>query len=61
MLVGGRDTVFPEKFGRQLYEVYAGPKRLWEFPDGDHGTVMMQPPEIWKQVIEFWRTSSLEP
>jgi pimeloyl-ACP methyl ester carboxylesterase len=61
MLVAGRDTVIPEKFGRRLYEAYAGPKRLWEFPDGDHGTVMTQPPEIWKQIIEFWRTSSLKP
>jgi pimeloyl-ACP methyl ester carboxylesterase len=57
MLVGGRDRVVPEKFGRRLYAAYAGPKRLWEFPEGNHGTVMVQPPELWKQVVEFWRTN----
>ena len=53
MLVAGRDTVIPEKFGRRLYAAYPGPKRLWEFPEGNHGTVMLQPPETWKQIIEF--------
>jgi len=57
MLVAGRDQVIPEKFGRRLYEGYHGPKRLWEFPEGDHGTVMLQPPEIWKQIIDFWRSN----
>ncbi len=56
-LVSGRDQVIPEKFGRRLYDDYAGPKRIWEFPEGNHGTVMVQPPEIWKQIIDFWRTS----
>jgi hypothetical protein len=53
MLVGGRDNVVPARFGRRLYDAYDGPKRLWEFPEGDHGTVMLQPPEVWKQIIEF--------
>jgi pimeloyl-ACP methyl ester carboxylesterase len=56
MLVSGKDQVVPEKFGRRLYESYEGPKRLWEFPEGDHGTVMVQPPEIWGQIIDFWKT-----
>ena len=53
VLVAGEDQVVPEKFGRRLYDGYAGPKRLWEFPQGDHGTVMSQPPEVWKQIITF--------
>jgi pimeloyl-ACP methyl ester carboxylesterase len=53
VLVGGADQVVPERFGRRLYDGYAGPKRLWEFPEGDHGTVMEQPPEIWKQIFDF--------
>ena len=57
MLVGGQDNVVPEKFGRRLYDSYNGPKRLWEFPEGDHGTVMLQPPAIWKQIIEFWNSN----
>ena len=57
MLVAGRDTVVPERFGRRLYKTYQGPKRLWEFPEGNHGTVMLQPPEIWKQIIDFLQTN----
>jgi pimeloyl-ACP methyl ester carboxylesterase len=53
VLVAGQDTAIPEKFGRRLYEGYAGPKRLWEFPQGDHGTVMFQPSALWKQVVAF--------
>jgi len=56
MLVGGHDTVVPERFGRRLYHAYQGPKRLWEFPEGNHGTVMLQPPAIWKQILEFLQT-----
>jgi hypothetical protein len=61
MLVAGRDNVIPERFGRRLYEAYAGPKHLWEFPDGNHGTVMLQPPEIWRQIIEFWQSNRQRP
>lgn len=56
ILVAGEDTVVPERFGKRLYDSYDGPKRLWEFPEGNHGTVMMQPPETWKQIIEFWNS-----
>jgi pimeloyl-ACP methyl ester carboxylesterase len=57
MLVGGRDNVIPEKFGRRLFDAYSGPKRLWEFPEGNHGTVMMQPAEVWRQIIDFWESN----
>ena len=57
VLVAGQDQVVPEKFGRRLYEGYAGPKRLWEFPLGDHGTVMFRPPNVWKQIIAFWQAN----
>jgi hypothetical protein len=48
VLVSGQDQVVPEIFGRHLYDNYNGPKRLLQFPQGNHGTVMEQPPEIWK-------------
>jgi pimeloyl-ACP methyl ester carboxylesterase len=48
------DTVVPAKFGERLYDDYAGPKRLWEIPRGNHGAVMTQPAEFWRQVISFW-------
>jgi hypothetical protein len=55
MLVGGRDNVVPEKFGRRLYEGYAGPKRLWEFPEANHGTVTERSADDWREIIDFWR------
>jgi len=61
VLVAGRDTVVPERFGHRLYEAYQGPKRLWEFPQGDHGTVMLQPPETWKQILDFLQTNQSRP
>jgi len=57
MLTGGYDCVVPEKFGRRLYDSYSGPKRLWEFPEGNHGTVMLQPPEIWNQIVQFLQSN----
>jgi pimeloyl-ACP methyl ester carboxylesterase len=53
VLVAGGDRVVPERFGRRLYDHYAGPKRLWAFPEDDHGTVMEQPEEIWRQILGF--------
>ena len=56
MLVAGGDRVIPDRLGRALFESYAGAKRLWEYPQGDHGTVMTQPAEVWKQIIQFWES-----
>jgi uncharacterized protein len=61
VLVAGQDQVVPEKFGRRLYDGYAGPKRLWEFPQGDHGSVMQQPSEVWRQIVEFWQSHRAAP
>jgi pimeloyl-ACP methyl ester carboxylesterase len=57
IVVGGRDNVVPEKFGRRLYAGYAGPKKLWTFPDGDHCQIMKPPTEFWEEVVEFWKTN----
>jgi pimeloyl-ACP methyl ester carboxylesterase len=56
VLISSKDKVVPEKFGRRLYDGYAGPKRLWEFPQGTHGTAMFQPVGTWKEIIGFWQT-----
>jgi len=55
ILVAGRDALVPQRFGRRLFDGYAGPKKLWEFPPDTHYTVTERPPEFWKQVIEFWQ------
>ncbi|HWI56221.1 MAG TPA: alpha/beta fold hydrolase [Bacillota bacterium] len=57
VLVAGQDTVVPEEFGRRLYEGYSGPKRLWQFPQATHDSLMFQPPETWKQIVPFWQTN----
>src|ERR1039458_1120106 len=59
VLVAGKDMVVPEKFGRRLYDRYAGPKRLWEYPGANHGTVTQRPPADWKEIIDFWHGSGL--
>ncbi len=57
IMVDGRDEVVPGKFGARLYDGYAGPKRLWTFPDGGHISIMESPSKFWGEVIDWWRTS----
>jgi len=49
--------VIPERFGRRLFDGYSGPKRVWEFPEADHGSVMTPPPEVWREILEFWQAN----
>jgi len=58
VFVGGKDNVVPEKFGRRLYEGYAGPKRIWKFPGANHGTVTERTPGDWKEIVAFWQGRS---
>jgi uncharacterized protein len=57
MVVGGHDTVVPEKFGLRLYSGYAGPKRLWEFPQAGHIEIPEPATNFWKEVVGFWQTN----
>jgi uncharacterized protein len=57
VVVDGHDKVVPEKFGRQLYNGYAGPKRLWEFPLGSHISIMEPPEKFWREVLDFFQTN----
>jgi len=56
--LGGRDTVVPERFGRRLYDRYAGPKKLWEFPEGGHCQIMEPQVDFWKAAVEFWQSDT---
>lgn len=58
VMVDGRDKVVPEKFGRRLYDNYAGPKRLWEFPQNGHIEIGEPPAKFWGEVVGFWQTNS---
>ena len=55
VLLAGQDTVVPNQFGHQLYDAYAGPKKLWEVLSASHDTLAGQPPEWWKELFVFWK------
>ena len=57
IMVDGRDTVVPEKFGLRLYDSYNGPKHLWQFPNGYHISIMEPSAKFWGEVLGFWRTN----
>jgi pimeloyl-ACP methyl ester carboxylesterase len=58
VLIGEDDHVVPPKFGRRLYDGYAGPKRLWDFPIDNHGTLFWRTGKVWNEIHDFWRTNS---
>jgi pimeloyl-ACP methyl ester carboxylesterase len=59
MMVDGWDVVVPAKFGLRLYHGYAGPKRLWEYPHGNHISIGEPPVKFWKSVVDFWQTNAV--
>ncbi len=54
--VDGRDNVVPEKFGLKLYDDYAGPKKLWNFPAGNHCEIGEPARQFWNEMVAFWRS-----
>ena len=55
IVIDGKDEIVPAKFGRRLFDGYAGPKRLWEYPKSNH-VELGEPPEMfWRAAIGFWR------
>ena len=57
IMVDDQDKIVPKKFGLRLYDGYAGPKRLWEFPQGGHIEIMEPPANFWQEVIAFWQSN----
>lgn len=57
IMVDGQDHVVPEKFGMRLYDHYAGPKQLWNFPDGRHIEIGESHGQFWREVFDFWQDS----
>lgn len=51
--VADRDEVIPNRFGRDLYHSYSGPKRLWEKP-GMHNTIHESlDAQWWREAVGF--------
>ena len=57
VVVGGRDTAVPSRFGRKLFDGYSGRKHLWEVPLAGHNDLPNQPIEFWKELVAFWKGS----
>jgi uncharacterized protein len=53
IVVDGQDSIVPEKFGRRLFDGYAGPKKLWAYPNGGHCQIMEPQVEFWLEAFEF--------
>jgi pimeloyl-ACP methyl ester carboxylesterase len=51
------DEVIPAKFGRRLYDSYAGPKKLETIPGAHHNDIGVRTPEWWKDIFAFWARS----
>lgn len=56
VMVDGMDQVVPAELGMRLYNAYAGPKRLWKNPHGQHIAIEEPSADFWGQVVGFWRT-----
>jgi hypothetical protein len=54
IIVAGRDTIVPARFGRQLHDGYQGPKLLITDENADHNDVLYLLPEsAWAQALSF--------
>jgi uncharacterized protein len=58
IVLAGADEIIPTRFGRRLFDSYAGPKTLQIVPGAHHNDVAAQPPEWWKEVFSFWQQNS---
>lgn len=53
-LIAGADEIIPASLGRQLYEAYSGPKRIWVQEGRGHNTLDYHPrANWWKEVVGF--------
>lgn len=55
IMIDGQDEVVPATFGHKLFDGYAGPKRLWEYPNCHHVQLGESPEIFWKSVTAFWQ------
>ncbi len=60
-VVAGADEILGAQTGRRLFEGYAGPKEVQEFPRAGHNEVAGQPASWWREVFTFWQKSSPHP
>jgi pimeloyl-ACP methyl ester carboxylesterase len=56
-VIAGGDEIIGAAAGRRLFERYAGPKAVQEFPRAGHNDVAGQPAAWWQEVFTFWQQS----
>jgi len=61
IVVAENDEIIPVKFGRKLFDDYAGPKELLTVPGAGHNDVAAQSADWWKSVFSFWEKHSNPP
>ncbi len=62
VIVAGRDTVVPARFGRQLHDGYPGPKLLITVDQAEHNDVLYHLPEsAWAEAVSFLMDRSKNP
>ncbi len=59
VMIDGKDEVVPAIFGHRLFDGYAGPKKLWEYPECHHVQLGESPETFWKAVTEFWLATNV--
>ena len=58
MLFAGQDIVVPNRFGRQLFDSYEGPKKFLEVPQAGHETLLTETDKWWHDLSEFWKSNA---
>lgn len=61
VLLAERDEVVPAGLGRQLYESYAGPKKLWIQEGRTHNTLSLEPGAPWWRELTGFLQDSAQP
>lgn len=58
VLLAGRDVIIPTELGRDLYDRYTGPKKLWIEAELGHNDLHMPRAGTWEEVVAFWNEHS---
>ena len=59
IILAEKDATVPMRFGKRLYDSYAGLKELQIIPGAHHNEVAEQSADWWRGVFSFWREDSL--
>lgn len=53
VLLAGKDDIVPVKLGRNLYNRYSGPKRLWVDGRATHNSIIKPNAKWWHEISDF--------